>query len=350
MRARYVALVAALGVAAIGYVAFWFWAAGAAEQSVVRWAEARRAEGMEVGWGNLSVGGFPFRLEVSVEGPRMAAPRHPLTPEWRGARVVAYAHPWNLRHVLASFEGDHALSFLEGDSRRSISLRARTWLASWQAGPEGRPKRISIDLHDVQATDSAAPEPTRAARLQLHVRPGQAPNALADIAMKASSIVLPKAQALPLGPEIGAAELDATLMGPLPEGGYPQAVLRWRDGGGVVEVRRIAVEWGEVSVEASGTLALDAATRPEGAFTAEVRNHRELLDELIAAKALSTDDGRLARAALDLLAAAGGGALAVPVTAQNGKLWLGPVAVARLNPLLPDAAQNPAPASPDRRR
>jgi hypothetical protein len=163
-------------------------------------------------------------------------------------------------------------------------------------------------------------------------------------------VVLPQAAALPLGREVDAVELDATLMGPLPDGDYPEAVLRWRDEGGVVEVRRFALDWGEVRVEASGTLTLDAATRPEGAFSAKLWNHRKLLAEMVAAKAMSPDDARLAGAALDLLAAAGGGAVSAPVTAQNGKLWLGPVAVARLSPLLPDAVRSPAPASPAPRR
>ena len=346
MRTRYAVLVAVVGVAVLGYVAFWFWMAQAVEQGVLRWADERRAEGMEVGWRELSVGGFPFRLKATVEEPRLALPLHPLAPEWRGDRLVAYAHPWNLRHVLAAFEGEHALSFRQGEARRRIGLRARSWLASWQGGPEGRTRRVSVDLHDAEAADSAVAGRTRAARLQVHARPGQSPNALADLAFDAEGVSLPQAAALPLGPEVERVELDAALLGPPPGRDFPENVLRWRDDGGVVEVRRFALDWNEVRIEAAGTLALDAATRPEGAFTAKLWNHGRLLDALIAAKAMPPDDARLARAALDLLAAAGGGALTAPVTAQNGRLWLGPVAVARLSPLLPDAARNPAPASP----
>jgi hypothetical protein len=234
--------------------------------------------------------------------------------------------------------------------RRRIALQARSWLASWQTSPDGRPKRISFDLHGVAATDSASPEPTRAERLQLHIRPGQTPNDLADFALKAADVVLPQAAATPLGPKVEAIEVEASLMGPLPSGGYPEAVLRWRDEGGVVEVRRVHLEWGEVRAEAAGTLALDEATRPEGAFSAKLWNHRKLLNAMVAARAISADDARLAGAALDLLAAAGGGAVSAPVTAQSGMLWLGPVAVARLNPLLPAAARSQAPASPAPRR
>lgn len=350
MRIRLAALVALIGLGVAAYVAFWFWMANAAEEGVQRWAEERRSAGMDVGWRALSVDGFPFRLAVTLDEPRVALPGHPLAPEWRGERVVAFAQPWSLRHVIARFEGEHALAFRQGDRRRRIALSAGSWLASWRAGPDGRPERISIDLHDLEARDSAAAGPTRAARLQAHARPGQKAGALVDLAFKAEDVLLPAAEAPPLGPAVALVELDATVMGPLPPGGYPEAVLRWRDEGGVVEVRRLVVDWGEVRLEAAGTLTLDAATRPEGAFTAKLWNHGKLLDALVAAEALSADDARLARAALDLLAAAGGGAVSVPVTAQNGKLWLGPVAAARLSPLLPDAARNPAPASPAPRR
>ena len=346
MRPRYAALLAVIVLLVLGYVGFWFWMARAVEQGVQRWAEDRRAEGMEVGWDALSVGGFPFRLEVAVEAPRLAQPRSPLAPEWRGERLVAYAEPWSLRHVIARFEGQHELSFRQGEQRRRIGLSARAWLASW-AGENGR-ARVDLDLRDAVATDSAAPGPTRAARLQVHARPGHAANAVADLALQVSGLLLPSAEGLPLGPEVTLLEVDAALMGPLPPPGlgYPEAVLRWRDDGGVVEVRRFALEWGEVRLEANGTLALDAATRPEGAFSARLWNHRRLLEALVASRAMSADDARLAAAALDLLAAAGNGAVAAPISAQNGRLWLGPAAVARLSPLLPGAGRNPAPASP----
>jgi len=349
MRRRYAVLLAAVAAGLAAYVGFWFWAADAVEQGVLRWAEQRRAEGAEVGWRSLAVGGFPFRIRLSFEEPRLALPAHPLAPEWRGLRLVAVTHPWRLGHVLASFEGAQSFGFADNGRRRGIELRTQSWLASWQGGgPASR--RVSFDLKQVEAVDTAASEPTRAARLQVHARPGQSPSALADVAFKAEGVRLPQAADLPLGQEIALIELDAAAMGPAPSGDYPEALLRWRDEGGVIEVRRAALDWADVRFETSGTLALDAQTRPEGAFTARIWNHRRLLEELVAAKAMAEDDARLARAALDLLAAANKGMLSAPLTLQNGRVWLGPVAVARLRPLFPDAVRNPAPESPAPRR
>lgn len=345
MRRRYVALLAAVAAGVVAYVAFWFWIADAVERGVLRWADERRAEGAEVEWRALAVGGFPFRVRLAFAEPRLALPAHPLAPEWRGGRLVALAHPWNLRHVLASFEGPQSFGFDEGGRRRTIELRTKRWLASWQAGADGR-RRLSFDLTELEAVDSAEAGPARAVRLQVHARPGPSPDALADLAFKAEGVRLPQAAALPLGPEIALAELDAAVMGPPPAGGYPEALLRWRDEGGVVEVRRAALDWAEVRFEATGTLALDAQTRLEGAFIARIWNHRKLLEALVAANALAAEDARLADAALDLLAAANKGVLSAPLTLQNGKVWLGPAAVARLRPLVPDAGRNPAPASP----
>src|SRR5690606_13872956 len=109
LRIRYAALAVAVVVA--GYVGYWFWVAGKVERGVLRWADERRAEGFEVGWRSFDIGGFPFRLVLTFEEPRLAQPGHRLAPEWRGERVIALMYPWNLRYVLAGFEGEQTLSF-----------------------------------------------------------------------------------------------------------------------------------------------------------------------------------------------------------------------------------------------
>ena len=58
-----------------------------------------------------------------------------------------------------------------------------------------------------------------------------------------------------------------------------------------------------------------------------------LIDTLAWAGLLSAGQTLGARALLDVLAAAGGGTLSVPLTLQDGLVTLGPVAIARLAPL-----------------
>ncbi len=111
------------------------------------------------------------------------------------------------------------------------------------------------------------------------------------------------------------------------------AVTQWRDGGGTVEVRTLHLQWGKVDITASGSLALDNKMRPIGALTARIKGHNALLDMAVATKSMSKTSAVAARAVLGLLAAAGGGTLSVPVRLQDGQLYLGPVAVAKLAPL-----------------
>lgn len=347
---RYVALAGVVAAVVLAYVGFWIWAAETAEDRILSWAEERRAAGAQIAWRALERGGFPFRLSFTFVEPQVAMPSHPRAPEWRGERVIAVTQPWRPRHVLVGFEGEQTVSFDEPGGRRSVAVRAESWRASWQADAEGRLTRLSVDLQQAEARDSAATEPSRAARLQLHARPGQQPGALADLAVKAEGLRLAQAADAPLGPVIELAEMEATVMGPLVADVFPEVVLRWRDEGGVIEVRRAALQWGEVRAEANGTVTLDSATRPEGAFTTRIWNHRALLNALRDEGALSADDARLATAALDVLAAAGGGAISAPLTLQNGKVWLGPAAVGRLKPLSQAAARNRARESPGPRR
>ena len=76
----------------------------------------------------------------------------------------------------------------------------------------------------------------------------------------------------------------------------------WRDGGGALEIRRLALIWGPLDLTASATLALDEQLQPMGAGSARVVGYAETLDALAAHAAISRSAATAAKAVLSLLA------------------------------------------------
>jgi hypothetical protein len=168
-----------------------------------------------------------------------------------------------------------------------------------------------------------------------------------SLSADAEGIVLPPDFAASLGRAV--ARLSATLrIARPPNGPLAGAITRWRNDGGTLDVDAVRVRWGELDVTGEGTLALDSEMRPLGAFTATVSGVDAAIDALREAGQLSAVEAVAVAIGLRLVAkegARGPGSIALPITLQDGRLYLDRFAVARLRPLFdpPGAALTPAP-------
>jgi hypothetical protein len=340
MRPRYLLLLAVVALAAAGYVGFWFFAAGQVRDGIDGWAAFHRARGVEVSYGAPAISGFPYRLIVEVAEPRLALPLHPLQPAWSAPRLAAVAHPWNVREVLIDLAGRHALGFTQRALRRDLDLQVPEGRAGYRADSDGRLALLSIDLHRPSLREPATGLAAAAQRLQLHLRPGQAPDVNLEVAGSAEQVSAEGLGPLPFGPVIGKLAVEAELRGLLDGPSPAAAAAAWRDAGGTIEIRRFVLVWGDLQIEGTGTLALDDRMRPVGAGAARVRGQEAVIDLAVADGQMSAGAGNLAKATLGALAAANGGVLSVPFRMQEGWLFLGPARLARLSPVFPDAVRS----------
>ncbi|HVL19841.1 MAG TPA: DUF2125 domain-containing protein, partial [Amaricoccus sp.] len=94
-----------------------------------------------------------------------------------------------------------------------------------------------------------------------------------------------------------------------------------------VEVRKLALEWGELDLSGSGDLTADADGLAEGRIDLRARNWRTMLDVAEASGALNPTVASAVRAGLGLLAGFGGDAetLSVPLDFADGRTRLGPI-------------------------
>jgi len=309
-------LAAVVTTVAVVYGAYWFTVAGVIRDGIEDWAEARRADGMAVAYEDLAIGGFPGRFTATLSAPRIGG--------WHAQRLVAEARPFDLDRIAITLPGTQRLD-LEGGVLELTLERGVAHLTLAGGIPESL---------DIEAAGIALVTPRGLFSLtSLAGLIRRAPEARLTVEIDGRGLVL--AAAAILGREIALIGVTAFHDGPLPEAWTGPALAAWSAAGGTVEVERLNLEWGAVEVAAEGTLTLDGDLRPEAAFSAEIAGYGALLDQLVEAGRMKPRGASFAKTFLNLMAkkTTGRRVIAAPITAQNGKLYVGPLPLLKLTPL-----------------
>ncbi len=337
---RYLILLGAVAAAIAGYYAYWQSLADGLADGAEQWIAERRSQGYEVGHEGIRVRGFPFRLTVEFDTPRIADPTHALAWDWRADWVTGYLQPWNLTHVILVVDGEQHVAWTEAGKRRAVTLLAEDTRASAIFDRSGALKRYQGAMQNAEV-EIADVGPASFASAQVAGRHNNGedetrPPGSVDLGLQVADLTLPPKTGGALGREIGRAMLTAFLPTPPPADVTEPAVAAWRAGGGKIDLRDIEVAWGPLEIKGDGIASLDTALRPEGKIRAEIRGYDATLDALATAGSMRDEDVKTAKFALSLVAKAGpDGRLFVttPLTAREGRLFIGPAPILSLPPL-----------------
>ena len=317
-RRLFAAFAAVAVTAAIVYGVYWFVIAGVIRDGIEGWAEARRADGFEVVYEDLAIGGFPTRFVATLSRPRSGG--------WSAARLVAEARPYDLDRITITVPEtqrfDHEGRVMEMTLERGV---AHVVMA------DGMLESLTVEADRIALVTPGGL--FSLAGLTGLIRRG--PEARLVVEIDGRGLVLASRVQVILGREIGLIGVTASHDGPLPEAWSGPALAAWSTAGGTVEFERLNLEWGAVEIAAEGTLTLDGALRPEAAFSAEIAGYGGLLDLLAEQGRMQPREASFAKTFLNLMAKkkAGRRVLKAPVTAQNGKLFVGPLPLLKLAPV-----------------
>jgi len=350
------ALVALVAV----YSVYWYVMAGKTRGFLDAFATSPHTGNIAVGWGDLSISGYPYRIEADFTAPSIAAPRAPEAWSWSAQSLEADFLPYSLRHVVLKVDGEQVLRYRDdartGARRHVLRATAEGTWASYvdvRGAPFGR---LAVDINNLVAVkDGEAPntgERFAAGRFQFHSRPSgeQADGAGAeplpagvaesyDVAIQGNDMAIDAADApRALGSEIELFEAQARLKNAsaTPNASPAEFARAWATQGGTLTISDMQVKWGPLDMWAQGELSLDAEARPQGRFEAAIADYPGLLKALVAADVVSEKDARIAQVGLGLVAQLQGdeaGRIRVPVVVTGGKVFLGPVPVATIGPL-----------------
>ena len=330
-----------IAIGAAGYTGYWFIAAGEIGERIDAWAGEQRARGLEIETAGTEVAGFPFRFEVSLREPRIRDTRNKW--RWTAAVLRAEASAFDFSEVTVFPDRHNAVQMLlEGGEQRDIDARIDGGRLVVRLD-DARQFR-EIDLH-LQGLEVGGIWPQGTARIGSLIASGRALDNDGNSAetLKTSiavrDVMLPSGLGEGLGETLAFLDIDASVIGPLPRGrGTAEAIPVWRDAGGTLELSGFRVRWGPLGIESSGTIALDGTMRPIAALTADIIGYGDVIDALIMSNMIPLGDAFIAKVAFNMLAEKpndGGPPVlrGVPVTAQDGTLFVGPVKVATLPPL-----------------
>lgn len=286
---------------AVGFCLWWGVLAYEMRRTLDDWVTQRRNEGWVVTTGAPALGGFPRKVAWSLPSPSLTAADG---SGWKGPELRLSLPVFAPTHLRLEARGKHVL-IPKGEPPQEAS--AAELRVDWDQTGRGK-----ASLIDVEAFGGAL---------------GQGTLTIEGKTLEADlgDLTLPDDPRLLMGRKVAHLHFRAEAKGdPWP------TLADWRDGGGVVELSDVALDWLPLTLKGGGTLALDKRMQPLFAGTAAIGGLFETLDKLSAAGAVRAKDAAMARIALQLLAMPGPDGkprLGVPVTVQDNRLYVGPVAL-----------------------
>ena len=331
----------ALGAAAasiILWIATWFALASHIESRALAWIERERERGISLAYRTLRIEGFPFTWRLIAEDYAIGRAEQVLA----GARLEAILLPWQLRDVPINLPGRHRLERRDAAGSTAIELEAARPEARMQLNGAGRIRSLDVDLGDLQARTPGSAEMVKARRAHFVAREidpiDPARREFLNITIELDDVEPPPGWQAPFSQKLRRGEAEIGVRGAATRGATPaEAVAAWRDGGGVVELRRLTLDWAPLFISGDGTATLDRQNRPQAAFSVRVAGYAELLDALVQSRQIGRGQANMIRAALNIVAkpapGTGRNEVSIPITAQDGKLSILGIALMNLPPM-----------------
>jgi hypothetical protein len=325
-----------LALVLLGMSGFWLFGADRLRANLAAWENSWRANGGELSHDDFRVTGFPLSFRAEIDHPIVGLPQSRSPWRWQGPPVRLRMSPFAPR-ARANFPGTHHLNLTVLGTPVALTVQAETAEARYRRGGGETLYALHGDAFDIRVNGQTPLriEQIDAQVVQLrgavdHLRPS------ARFAIELDDVALPQ-DMFPAAfrKPIDTARLRGEIMGPFRPDFNRAAATAWRDLGGTMEITTFELRWGALTVNAVGTMALDEDLQPLAALTATVTGFNETIDALRAAGAIQQKEAEAAKALLNLLAKpprllGGPPEIAVPVTIQNQRLSLGPVALLTL--------------------
>ena len=273
-------------VAALGWSAFWFYAASQVDANVDAWRAREAKSGRVYDCGKRSLGGFPFRFEVTCSDAAVrlvsqtAGSAQPVTA--RLGQILVVAQVYDPKLLIAEFVAPATISGPDQPSLAVSWSKARASIV----GLPGVPQRAAIVFDDPaidRAGGQVATPLAQAKHVELHAR-------LADGWTEQDPVIETVLQIAggslhelhPLLAEPFDADVRMRLgglkdMSPKP---WPERFREIQAAGGHVEIVQSRIQQGEVIAVAAGKLGLNAGGRIEGELQMTVTGIEKLVPAL----------------------------------------------------------------------
>jgi hypothetical protein len=269
-------------------------------------------EGIELLCASQRWGGYPFRIEMTCEAPRLTVARGETEFNASSGRLTVIVQAYYLRHAIALIDGP---TDIEGDrfnpihaehGRAALSLRLTSG-GEFTLGAE-------IPTLNVDGRHTAA-------RVVADV--SGALDASATIIAEAQAPVLQLTRLLPL--KLDSAAIATTVPGTIIAARNLAAAATPE---GQITIERVELRKGPLTVTGKGTAGLDETRRPQGKLSTIVSELDPLLDEAKSVFGVKEDEATTAATMIKLLTGGKTANIPADLTLKSGAVYWGPIKIA----------------------
>lgn len=267
-------ILAALGVAVLGWSAYWLWTAASLERAIGDWLEARRAEGWQAEASEIGTAGYPLRFETRLEELALADPETGLA--WQAPALVIAREAVAPRALTIAWPDVNVLR----SPARSVTLRSDALAAALTVGPGGA---LPLRRAEIRATTLTVEEGggtvASMADLQADATLRDAAAHVYEVTLEAEGIALSAPVLRSLDPDLpqslDSARLDLTARFDRPWD--LRALETARPQPRALTLHLLEAGWGPMALRMTAELEIDASGMPEGDLTIQARNWRDML-------------------------------------------------------------------------
>jgi hypothetical protein len=309
----------------VGWSGFWFWARGEAQVRIDAAAADLQRAGYAVAWTTRTLGGYPFRMDVTFTDFSIRDPSGwaLTTPRLEGEAFMHAPGHW----MIATPQG---LTFVRpiGGAVHVTATNLRASLNNL----DKRPPSFSFQAVKPRFQPAAGAQPfalSSADLVEFHLRPGPDDEGGVFMEVKNGKARLSGLLGRIAGDKPVSFTWNSTLskMSAFEGPTWPEAVRRWTAAGGRMNVREAGLTAGEALVGAkAGALTVGSDGRLNGALEVTLRQAPRALSVMGEAGAIPQPNAEAARAVTQARQGAGETATAT-ITFQAGQTTLGPVAI-----------------------
>jgi hypothetical protein len=324
---------AGLLLLAILYTIIWSVEAGRMRDRVEGFLSTGAGHAITIGSYQLSIGGFPLWLEADFNALSVDGLPYAETLRLDAPTLVVRARPWRPGAWQFVAPGGFTLVDRQKDGPTITATRARGRAGRNTGEPDGLV--LALESYDLSLTDGGTSATAGHGFLQFIVPdkpPEDRTGPSLSFALAIDGAQLPPGLALP-DRVVSHAGIAGVVEGLVPAPPLVPALTAWRAAGGSIELRELALHWGNVELSGDGTVTLDANLQPALALSARIRGWEGLIEDFVQAGLLTPEIAKYYRLGLGLLtrtADDGKSELKAPITVQNQELSLGPAKIAKL--------------------
>lgn len=325
-------LVALIVVA--GATIWWFFIASFGDRQVQEFIARAAKDGTTVTIREQERDGYPFDVRWRLRGVTV----NHQSPEGNFAgeipELVIAADAWRPQHLSYAAGQPQSWKWHPPDGQASRTYTAQTANGLFEPWQEKPGWRMVAEIQDVQwLIDGSAPAGGDAKDLFAEVfLPLNRQSA--DFRLRLKQMTLPEQQVF--GQSVERAFALGTIS-PIPKDLTPAGLIAWQKADGTLSLKQSEILFGALQAGASGKVALDQAMRPSGKLQLQVSNPEAILAIATREGWVRPDQLGYAQMGLGLFSrrnASGVNELNTSLDLRGGGLWVGPVQLVKLKPLV----------------